>query len=239
VNANYRGVNHQIGKIVVFANLTNYKLQAINSTTDEFKDAENGLGDYFVKYGHLAFSKLSTSSGDYLIGTLHLASKVRYDPIAQLNFADDYKIIIKEQKKLMATLNPNYKGTILFGDFNLNPFDIAMHNRKGFHSTNYSDSLEHHFFNPMFSLLGNYAYRTNIPKPPGTYFFEKLDIERPYDIHWNLLDGVIFEPSLKPMFVPQSLRIVEQIGDSHVLYINSKITDGYSDHLPISFEFKL
>ena len=233
VDANYRGRTKEIGKVVVFSTEKQFNLLPINSVKPE----NNSLA-YIDDNGHISFCNLQTEDGVYLLGFLHLTSKLNKDPIMQALYGKDYITFINQQK-LIQQKKSNFKGTIITGDFNLNPFDISMYFRNGFHATNYLKSKEHSYYNPMFSLLGGHIYKSSSLKPAGTYLLNRLDRHDPYEIHWNLLDGVIFEPKLISNFVFESLQIVDKISDKHVLYLNEVISASYSDHLPIFYEFNL
>lgn len=129
----------------------------------------------------------------------------------------------------------------MFGDFNLNPQEIALYSHEGLcaHATiNNSTRVKTKYYNPMWSTLGDFIYKTDIPKVPGTYFRD-IGEDNIDEIHWNILDGLLIKNPLVSFFSKKDLEIITQT-TSHTFYANNNIDKtNYSDHLPVKFDFNL
>jgi hypothetical protein len=148
----------------------------------------------------------------------------------------------------------NFKGSIVFGDFNTNPFETAFTDSLGLLALDVRSPLPKKlknvsfFINPMFSLIGNFNFnREGKQAAPGT-FFHKKNIEDTDEHFWNILDGMIFRPSIETKYdLENPLEVITSIKDEfgniiHYLfdYSNHRIDAiKYSDHLPIKFNFKI
>lgn len=87
---------------------------------------------------------------------------------AQQQIIKRWKTWIEAQEKILET-----DKTILFGDFNLNPQEIALYSHEGLcaHATiNNSTRVKTKYYNPMWSTLGDFIYKTDIPKVPELTF---------------------------------------------------------------------
>jgi hypothetical protein len=146
----------------------------------------------------------------------------------------------------------NLKGSIIFGDFNTNPFEPAFTDSLGLLALDVRSPLPKklkklsYFINPTFSLIGNYNYNIEGKRmASGTYYHDK-DIEITNEHYWNSIDGVIFRPSIienydlkQPLEIITSIKningeIIHKLFDFDENKINS---EEYSDHLPIKFNF--
>lgn len=136
--------------------------------------------------------------------------------------------------------------TVLFGDFNMNPFALGMTEPKhGLGAMMTWDLAEAHsevnqngsprFYNPMWSVMGQ-------PDAPGTYYWGDNEPRNPY---WHCIDGVLLRPCLRGIFKDGSLRILSRIpgdtGADVALYHQAEkhCHVDYSDHLPILFQLEL
>lgn len=148
----------------------------------------------------------------------------------------------------------NFKGSIIFGDFNTNPFELAFTDSLGLLALDLRPPLPkklktlNYFINPTFSLLGNFNFNVSgKPAASGTYYHNK-DIEVSNEHFWNTIDGMIFRPIMINEYdLEKPLEIIANIKDEHDQIIH-KLFDieqnmirstEYSDHLPIKFNFKL
>jgi endonuclease/exonuclease/phosphatase family metal-dependent hydrolase len=136
---------------------------------------------------------------------------------------------------------------VVFGDFNMNPFEIGMLDpASGLGAMITRDLAAAHgdrtggepsrFYNPMWSIMGR-------AEAPGTYYWnDRSDPENPY---WHCIDGVLLRPSLYASFQDEDLRIIRRItgaaGEKVDLIRRAKIhwQVTYSDHLPILFKLHL
>ena len=188
----------------------------------------------------LVFTSLKLqNSNEILIGGIHFPSKLNYNDLPQLEIVRGYVQEIEE----IETMKNNRK-TLIFGDFNMNPFEPGMIElsafnatlseiearkiSKKFHYRNYN-----YFYNPMWSFLGDRNYLSGEKKQPGSFYYSKS----PY---WNMFDKVIMRPEIIDMFDFSSIKLIDNLGDEKLVDENFIIKkDLYSDHLPLSFKIKL
>ncbi len=165
-----------------------------------------------------------------LIGLVHLPSKLHTDDDDQLHSAMFFKQDIEA-----AEIEAGHKNTIIFGDFNMNPFDKGMVSAVALNSlpclktakreSRVIQGREHSFFyNPSWNLLGD---RDDIP---GTYFHSSPSYQSHY---WNTLDQVIIRPGIADRFHKTSLKILKSAGINSLVNLAGK--PSVSDHLPIFF----
>jgi len=125
--------------------------------------------------------------------------------------------------------------TIILGDLNMNPFDPAMVGADGLHAVSArsvaaegSRIVQGHrrkfFYNPMWHYMGDAG-----AKPAGTYFYRSSTY---LSYFWNTFDQVLLRPPLMNYFQDDALRIVTDIRGK-LLFRNGRISNDYSDHLPI------
>jgi len=175
-----------------------------------------------------------TDQFSMLLVGVHLPSKLHQSEQTQLIEATEFKKEIEAAESALENIN-----TFIVGDFNMNPFEAGMVGASAFHSIpceNISSTgsriikgRKHKFFyNPMWNLFGDNDNN------PGSYFYRSSE-QTVY--FWNILDQVIFRPELTPMFIRNSLKVLQSIG-KYSLVNNSGIPN-LSDHLPIKFEFNL
>ena len=134
---------------------------------------------------------------------------------------------------------------VVFGDFNMNPYEIGMLDpRSGLGAMITRDLAAIHgdrtedeqsrFYNPMWSLMG----RGELEAPGTFYWNDKSDPENPF---WHCIDGVLLRLSLFASFRDEDLRIIRWItgatGEKVDLIRRAKIhwQVTHSDHLPILF----
>lgn len=199
---------------------------------------------------HMILASLHLNSQRILLAGVHLPSKYpKADDYAQLEWAEYYRTLITEQEALISSK------TYIFGDLNLNPYDVGMtHRTRGF-TTVASQYLalrnrnrkvgkplsipRRYFYNPMWSFLGDLQPGTSQTKVPGTYHWSP---KNPTDTHWNCLDGLLISPEGLAHFDASSLQIITGAGaldpltgkKSHILFEATQ-KGGYSDHLPLRF----
>ena len=178
------------------------------------------------------------SYADIIVGIVHLRSKVGTNASSQAHLATRFRETIEETESEIG-----HSRTILFGDFNMNPFDEGMVSSESFHavmdrataregSRTIDFEQRKFFFNPMWGLMGD-LYEG----PSGTYYFREPDTMVYF---WNMLDQVILRPSLLPYFQSDNLTIITQVGDESLLRDNGRPdVNVASDHLPLFFSLAL
>lgn len=216
-----RGVKH-VTYISVYADRKGYKIYPASFSISK----------------HIQLNILEVASKKYLIGCVHLASKFKRDLIELHNKAKKYKTYFEDCEFNMKS---KFQGSIVYGDFNSNPFEKAMTRHDGWHALNINHehkSLinQRYFINPTASLVGSFIYEKDETKAPGTHF-NVPDQDKENDIHWNMLDGCIYRPSLHKNFLKEEFRIITKI-DTNFLFNNDEINQAISDHLPITFKFR-
>ena len=196
----------------------------------------------------------------YLLFGCHFVSKVFVkDEIKRLSKFSGYRNFIESTEdyyeKLFFKTNKILEGSIVFGDFNENPFETPFLVLSGLLSLDIKESFPRKlskvkfFINPTMSLLGNYTF-SNSGKhiAPGTFYYDNKDLEIPSEFFWNAIDGMFFRPSLKNAFEGgEPLEVISEICDKddkvlHKLFDYERYqinVDIYSDHLPIKFSFKI
>ena len=184
----------------------------------------------------LVFFKLQINNEKILLVGIHFPSKFNYRGAQQQQIMKRWRTWIEGQEKILKT-----DKTILFGDFNMNPQEIALYSHEGLsaHPTiNHSAKVKTKYYNPMWSTMGDFIYQTDTPKVPGTYYRD-INVDDVDEIHWNVLDGLLIKNTLVHSFSKKSLEIITKT-DSHCFYTNDTIDKAnYSDHLPVKFNFEL
>lgn len=167
---------------------------------------------------------------------LHYPSKLHFDSADQNSYISDTKEFIDYVES-----KTNNDRSIIIGDFNMNPFQDAMIQSHGLHSTfdrnialrqdRIVKEKTHKFlYNPMWSFFGEFGKGL----VNGTYY---KSMSKPINLFWNIFDQVLLRPSLiTSVFDESTLQIVTQFGNINLLSRNSIIKGKLSDHLPIEFE---
>lgn len=170
-----------------------------------------------------------------LICLVHLPSKLHAEDVDQLHTALYFKQDIES-----AEADAGHDNTIVFGDFNMNPFDDGMVSAAALNSVpcltlakkevRKVGGRNHTFFyNPMWNLLGDFE------GPPGTYFHKSPGYLSHY---WNLLDQVLLRPSIADRLKKNSLTVITEAGTSSLVSENGG-KPKLSDHLPICFSIEI
>jgi len=165
-----------------------------------------------------------------LVGLVHLPSKLHAAEDDQAWGASFFK-----QEIELAEADAGHKNTIIFGDFNMNPFDKGMVSAPALNSlpclrtakreSRVIGGRDHSFFyNPSWNLLGD------LDDTPGTYFHSSPHYLSHY---WNTFDQVIVRPAIADGFQKASLKILKSAGATSLVNLDGKPL--VSDHLPIFF----
>ncbi len=175
---------------------------------------------------------------DLIVGIVHLRSKLYLSDDDQSDLAIRFREPIERVENELG-----HSRTVLFGNFNMNPFERGMAGSESFHavmdrataeekSRIVSGSLRQFFYNSMWSLMGDLS-----EGPSGTYYYRSSE---PVSYFWHMVDQVILRPSLMPCFNSESLTVIAEIGNESLLRDNGRPdTDMASDHLPIFFRLEL
>jgi hypothetical protein len=127
------------------------------------------------------------------------------------------------------------------GDFNMNPFEAGLVSADGFHgvmdkrialkqSRTVLGQERKFFYNPMWSRLGDDSEGC-----AGTYYYNPSNM---INYFWNTFDQVLLRPSLLAGFNQDSLKVVDKINQTSLIN-NGKISNQFSDHLPIMLKLTL
>lgn len=174
-------------------------------------------------------------SKEILIAGVHLLDQRNYDSESLLEFS----LLTKDEIEKVEQVVKN-KNTIIFGDFNMNPFENGMTQVNAFNATlSHKIALQktktvnkrkyNFFYNPSWSLVGD-LYN----EPAGTLYYSKPGYN-PY--YWNMFDQVILRPDLIDNFKNDSYKIIDEINTTSLLdHLGRPNKDFFSDHLPIIFK---
>jgi len=218
--------NKKIGALSLFASEDNFNLYP-------FDNSDNGQSMCNI---------LEAGCKKILLVGVHLPGRLYNDRDQQYYDSRRFRGYIDDIE-----MNHGHKfdSTLIIGDFNMNPFEIGFVANDGIFAINVENEIaslqnEKAFFNPMASLTGNFIYKSNQSKPPGTYFHSYPKYGK-HELHWNVLDGVVMRHNILDCFNKDSLEIVSKIiGQNEIALFDesqNKIIKGFSDHLPVKFSF--
>ncbi len=193
----------------------------------------------------MVFYNLQTVEyGEIIIAGIHFPSKATYHGQTQLSLATTYSnwlYEIENQRK--------HTQTVLFGDFNMNPFEAGMIEPQAFNATLLYDVAKqgqrtfhfqkfYYFYNPMWNWLGDREYKSGTPKLPGSFYYKTTDDVT--QIYWNVFDKVIIRPSIIDAIDYATIKIHEVIPVSTLIRQDfNKRPDNFTDHLPLTFNLKI
>ena len=193
----------------------------------------------------LCFFTLQTKEyNEIILGGLHFPSKATYKGETQLSYASHYARWINDVEKQRAN-----KKTIIFGDFNMNPFEQGMIEPQTFNATLSYDIAKSgqrtshfekfdYFYNPMWNWLGDREHHSGKIKIPGSFYFKTTsDVTQ---IYWNVFDKVILRPSIIDIIDYTSLKIIEAIPLNDLINQDCENKeDNFTDHLPLLFNLNI
>lgn len=133
--------------------------------------------------------------------------------------------------------NRNRK-VIIFGDFNLNPYEDAMTYLTGCNAVsarnvamkisrkdkNEKGKEYFYYYNPMWSFLGDFKGKN------GTYYYEKTSDHSRY---WNTFDQFVVSPALINDI--DEIEIIENVDGISLVNKNGIPDPNISDHYPLYF----
>ncbi len=174
-------------------------------------------------------------SSEILMVAVHLASKLHSSSESQACECTCLAQIISEQEDLAG-----HRRTVLFGDFNMNPFETGMVSSAGFHAvmsrrtaSRISRTVQgrdyRFFYNPMWAHFGDAKSDT-----AGSYHY---DNSQHVNYFWNVFDQVLIRPELAESFDASHVRILTSVGSQSLVKPDGRPDDSkFSDHLPLLFE---
>jgi hypothetical protein len=193
-------------------------------------------GRYRQIKDRMVFFNCQIDSIQFVLVGVHFPSKYKNPPNTQYNIMKRWLEWIRAQEIICKTEN-----SIIFGDLNLNPFDIALYRNGGLNAhptTMHSTVVKPLYYNPMWSTMGNFIYKSNEEKVPGTFFYD-FPIDNGDDFHWNAIDGVLIKKPIVNLFSRKDLEIIVRT-KSHVFSnLHGIESQTYSDHLPLKFKLIL
>jgi hypothetical protein len=184
------------------------------------------------------FCCLEIQHAKILVAGVHLPSKLWCNEPTQTTKSIIYVGDIRQQQMILESTQ-----TVVFGDFNMNPFDKGMIHPLGFNSVSDKitakkirkfDEREHErFYNSAFSLIGNFVPTMGTQKVAGTYYFSNLKY---VDEHsWNMLDNVLLKGKIIDALDLPTIQIIQQTKNYNLVNLDkNKIF--FSDHLPLLFK---
>jgi hypothetical protein len=182
-----KSVMSSVDKTVRLFAHTSLIMKEINDKDIPFPDGSTQINNRVVTF------KLIYGKQSILFFGTHFPSKFSYNDPSQYKIMRKWQDYIDSQEKLQKT-----DKSIFFGDLNLNPFDSALYQDDSLHAhpvISEHTSYKPMFYNPMWSLMGDYIYKSNKSKVPGSYYF-KPSSDSVGEYHWNCLDGVLIKRNL-------------------------------------------
>ncbi len=188
-------------------------------------------------YGRMTIWRLFLQDTDVLLAVIHFQSKINWEGDDQY---EQMQVLARNIREIECQFE--HSRTVVFGDFNMNPFERGMASSHGLHGVMTRDIAREgartvagvkypFFYNPMWGCLGD---RTT--GPPGSHFAR---ISAPLSYFWNTFDQVLIRPALLDYF-PGNVRIIDSIGERSLISDNGRIdTEFGTDHLPLYFSLDL
>ena len=185
--------------------------------------------------------KISGNIPDTFFACIHFPSKLFHDEITHLQIVQNYISKIHNATNVADRL-------FVVGDFNMDPFDYAMVEPKGFNAHNNRDLVvsdtkfkfgSHNilYYNPSWTLLGDFVNKLDYSKHKrtgGSFYFKKK-ISR--SLYWHLIDQIIMRKSLINEFVSEDLEIIENEFIKTEILREPKKDENKIDHFPLKFSF--
>lgn len=185
--------------------------------------------------GKFAFRRVVLPDNrDLLFGAVHLSSKLHQDSEDQIVGTPRIRSYIEK-----AEAQVGHSRTIIFGDFNMNPFESGFVAADGLHAimdrhiaegkSRIVDEEERQFFyNPMWNHFGTLS-----PGPQGTYYYRS---SRQITYFWNMFDQVILRPDLLSRFDDADTQILTYAETVPLVSRKRPFRPVQSDHLPLLFK---
>lgn len=174
---------------------------------------------------------------EILLAALHFQSKQNWSGIGQALETTEVSRVVSDAEEIAS-----HRRTILFGDFNMHPFEEGMVAASGLNGVmsrerakknhrTVNGRLHHFFYNPMWNFLGDSEI------PYGSLYYP--DSEQ-VNYYWGFLDQVLVRPDLLDKFDNNDLKVLVSDGENSLLTSNNiPNKNTYSDHLPILFSVEI
>jgi endonuclease/exonuclease/phosphatase family metal-dependent hydrolase len=172
---------------------------------------------------------------EVLIVAVHFPSKLYWSNDSQASECTELaRQIDLEENKV------GHQRTVLFGDFNMNPFEAGLVSAAGLNSVmsrrvaarlrrTVQGRQYRFFYNPMWGHLGDRSSDT-----AGSYYYDRAEH---VNYFWNVFDQVLLRPELAEGFHSDQIRILTSVGERSLVRPDGRPdTSKASDHLPIIFE---
>lgn len=225
LNAGFKRVASSHKKCKFYSKLRPNEFYAINDTLSE----------------HINFCCVKVQSAKYLIGGVHLPSKLFRDELTQASIAMDCMSEITQQSTASRITE-----VILFGDFNMNPFELGMTHPKGFNNVSDKRSSKKQrtlngikysrYYNPTYSLQGDFVQNSNTICPPGSFLTNNLKSVN--ECNWNILDNVILKGNVVDEIDSSSVQFIYKTPSFDIFDLGTHKFN-YSDHLPLLFKLNI
>ena len=190
--------------------------------------------DISIGAQHERYSMLILNS-DVILSAVHFPT-IQYDDSETQSITIDFLLeaIQDYEGKL------NTKQSIIFGDFNMDPYDNNCINAKYLHGIKDKKEAKRKkrrvsrkdykmFYNPMWNYLGDHVY------PPGTYYYKGSSALTTF---WHTFDQVIIRPEMIDYFDFEQLDIITTIEGQLLFDSAFHPQKQISDHFPIVFEIQ-
>lgn len=163
-----------------------------------------------------------------LLALVHVPDLRNHDEYARLSFAHSLAREMQFAKK-----QQNTKKLVMLGDFNLNPYDVAMNLAGGLNAMmtkacvsggyrTFQNERYEFFYNPMWGLFGD-----NTAGPPGTIH----DTSNQGMYGWSMFDQVLFHYTMVETF--HTVEILTQAGETRLTNKKGRPDKKISDHFPL------
>jgi len=160
-----------------------YKITHHTEYTELENEDEETLPISNKKVNRIQIFKISGNIDDTYFACIHFPSKIYHDEITHLQVVPNYK-------EKIHSLTQNSKRLFIFGDFNMNPFDVGMVEPLGFFAHNNRELITTEtqfkhgrqnilYYNPSWSLLGDYINKMNYEdnkRSGGSFFIGKKNL---------------------------------------------------------------
>lgn len=209
-------------------------------TNKEFLPDSEHFAAYLSKYDRMRFFKLKYKTTELLLVAIHFPSRLYASIAKQKDISVHFKNFIETIEESTGL------SSIVFGDFNMNPYEPGMIHQEGFHALparNVTETKAYYgkpysaFYNPSWGKHGDFEIDNAVyrQKPAGSYFFaQSSDL----NLYWYVFDQVILRIDLAPLFNFHSFKYLTG-AKSENEFLNADMTPNatnFSDHLPITFE---
>ena len=186
--------------------------------------------------GRVSIRRLSLPGrSEILMAAVHLVSKRNWSSEDQAFECEPLARKIAEEEGRVG-----HQRTVVFGDFNMNPFEAGLVSSAGFNAVmsrriaaRVSRTVHgrdyRFFYNPMWGHFGDAKSAT-----AGSYHYDNA---QHVNYFGNVFDQVLIRPELTEEFDADHVRILTSVSGRSLVRPDGRPDDsGFSDHLPLLFE---